>query len=241
MKKDFLLFLLYIIVRRMVMLENKRQIFTKYKLYFIVLFFLIILSIGFFSAQKEEPITEETLFIEKKEEFKSEKKIKIDIKGAVVTPGVYLLKKEARVEDAIKESGGLREDADTNYINLSKKVKDEMVIIIYTKEEIGKMVEGNQTIKYIDKECICPVKQNDACLDSNKITNQKEEKKETGPININTASLDILQTLTGIGEAKAKLIIKYREQTPFTQIEEIKNVKGIGDSIFEKIKNHITV
>ncbi|HPZ24249.1 MAG TPA: ComEA family DNA-binding protein, partial [Bacilli bacterium] len=60
-------------------------------------------------------------------------------------------------------------------------------------------------------------------------------------ININTATIEELQTLTGIGESKAKAIIEYREKTPFVKIEDIKNVTGIGDSLFEKIKDNISV
>lgn len=224
------------------MKQRMKYLMQKYKYYGIGFLFLLILSLSFIFMTKQESLQEEDTWIEPEETPILEKRIKVDIKGAIQKPGVYLLEENARVEDAIQKSGGLREDADTNYINLSKKIKDEMVIIIYTQEEIKQMVEGNQTIRYIDKECICPVKQNDACLDNNKITNQKEvEKQNTGPINLNTASLEELQTLTGIGEAKAKLIIAYREKTAFIKIEDIKNVKGIGESIFDKIKNHITV
>ncbi|MDD3341297.1 MAG: helix-hairpin-helix domain-containing protein [Bacilli bacterium] len=220
----------------------KRHFLKYYKIYGILFLFLISVLFSFLKnptiVENEEDL--EPTKVEKEE--KKEELVLVDVKGAVITPGVYKVKADARIEEALKESGGLRADADTNYINLSKKVKDEMVIIIYTKEEINGMVEGNTTIKYIDKECVCPVKQNDGCIGQNKVTNQKEKKTESsGPVNINNASLEELQTLSGIGEAKAKLIISYREKTPFLKIEDIQNIKGIGASIFAKIKDNITV
>ena len=119
-------------------------------------------------------------------------KIGIDIKGAVKNPGVYTLDSGSRVSDAIIKSGGLRDDADTSMINLSKQLQDQMVIIIYTKKEIETLQKGNTSIKYIEKECICPDISNDACIDDNKITNQKPEDvkapQETGKISLNHAT-----------------------------------------------------
>ena len=141
-------------------------------------------------------------------------------------------------------------------INLAKKVTNEMVIIIYTKDEVKKWTEPNQIVKYVDKQCVCPNIKNDACLktETNNTNNttaqtkQKEEKTNNSSntiaekININTATLEELQKLNGIGENKAKLIIEYRnEKGNFKKVEELKEVPGIGDSIYEKIKDSITV
>ena len=86
--------------------------------------------------------------IEKKEDVNS---IYVDIKGAVKNPGVYEINKDSRIIDVIKKAGDLRKDADTSVINLSKKVKDEMFIVIYTKEEIEsykeKMIPSTKIIK----------------------------------------------------------------------------------------------
>ena len=83
---------------------------------------------------------------------------------------------------------------------------------------------------------------NDACISQNKSTNKKEDNNEITIVSINTASLEQLKTLPGIGESKANDIIKYREKEGnFKTIEDIKNVSGIGDSLFEKIKDYITV
>lgn len=178
-----------------------------------------------------------------KDEIKEEiKKIKIDIKGEVKKPGVYELEENDRVSDAIKISGGLTENADTELINLSKTLKDEMVIIIYNKYEIEeirqKSKEPETIIKYIEKKCTCPDTTNDACI---KKEISKEEKQKS-KISINTGSLEELMQVEGIGESKAKAIIKYREENgPFETIEDITKVSGIGESTFEKFKNNITI
>lgn len=167
-------------------------------------------------------------------------KIKVEIKGAVNNPGVYELETGKRVEDVIKLSGGLKKNADVSNTNLSKNLVDEMVIIIYTKDEINSMTTGNTTIKYIDKECICPVIENNSCI-SDVVTNFEIIEEASNKISLNKATLEELMTLKGIGESKAKSIIEYREKTPFKSIEELLNVKGIGKAMFEKIKANISI
>lgn len=167
-------------------------------------------------------------------------KIKVEIKGAVNNPGVYELETGKRVEDVIKLSGGLKKDADVSNTNLSKNLVDKMVIIIYTKDEINSMTTGNTTIKYIDKECICPVIENNSCI-SDVVTNFEVIEEVSDKISLNKATLEELMTLKGIGESKAKSIIEYREKTPFKSIEELLNVKGIGKAMFEKIKANISI
>ena len=167
-------------------------------------------------------------------------KYNIDIKGAVKKPGVYQLDSNLTVNDAIKIAGGLTNEADTSIINLAKKITDEMVIIVYTKEEVKKSNIVDTVIKVVEKECICPNIENDGCL-NNEITDNITNKEESSLVNINTASIEELQTLSGIGESKAKKIIEYREKNGnFKNIEDIKNVEGIGESLYETIKIHIT-
>lgn len=194
------------------------------------------------NIEKEEP--KEQLEVQEQE------KIKVDIKGEINTPGVYELKVGDRVSDAIKISGGLTENADTTLINLSKNLKDEMVIIIYNKNEIEKLKQELTTtktvIEYIEKECTCPDTINDACINEPKEENKKEqlEQKEEKDkkISINKATQEELETIPGIGSSKAKAIIKYREEHgEFKSIEEITNVSGIGNSTFEKFKDSITL
>ena len=164
----------------------------------------------------------------------------VDIKGEINNPGVYEVEPGKRIIDVINMAGGLTDKADTSILNLSKKVKDEMYIIDYSNDQIKeykeKLLPSKEIIKKVEEKIICPDTSNDACAKNNTI---KEESNITGKININTASKEELMTLTGIGESKADKIIEYRKNNKFNTIEDIKNISGIGDSIFEKIKDNI--
>ena len=188
---------------------------------------------------------------EKKEEHVIET-IKIDIKGAVINPGVYELEIGSRVKDAINSAGGLSENANVEYINLSKQLKDEMVIIIYTNEYIEKYKNNEVETIYIKYECDCPDQINDACITENNVMNENKNNKEVkkdntnnneisnDKISINTGTIDELMTLSGIGESKAKAIIEYRETNgEFKTLEDIMNVSGIGEAAYSKIKDNI--
>ena len=164
--------------------------------------------------------------------------ISVKIKGYVGKPNVYLLKEGSTVNDLILEAGNLKEEADISITNRAKELKNGDVVIIYSKDEIKGMREGSTSIKYVDKECICPRITNNSCLE-NVITN-KEELLKRGRVSLNSATIEELMTLPGIGESKAKLIIEYRDKNNgFKSINEITNVKGIGPSIYEKIKAYL--
>lgn len=174
-------------------------------------------------------------------DFSSNTNIKVDVKGMVNKPGVYTISKYSTVNDVIKLAGGLKDNADTSVINLSKRLKDSDVIIIYSDEEIEEMKSGSTAVKYVDKECICPMIDNTSLFNS-AITNMNEYTVKTGKISLNSATIEELVTIPGIGESKAKLIIEYREaNNGFKSIDEIMNVKGIGKSSFEKIKDYLTL
>lgn len=227
---------------------------------FVIALFVISYLI-YFNHDNDVIAYNDTEVIEKeeiKEKIEEIKKIKIDIKGNIVNPGVYELDEGSRVIDAINIAGGLLESSDTSNINLSKKLKDQNVIIISSiKEE----KEPEKVIEYVYIECECP-KINDACItnevvnfqENNEIQETNEDLKENkeeivsdniesnnGQVSINNASIEELLTLPGIGESKAKAIINFREENPFTTLEDIKNVSGIGDALFEKIKDFITL
>ena len=207
---------------------------------------LLLLCLFVISCSKsEDTISLQEKNVPSKEEKQAEKMIAVDVKGAVLNPGVYEFSK-GTVLDAITKAGGLLENADTNYLNLSKQLKDEMVILIYTKEEIADFENGNQLQLPIET-CVCPEIKNDGCLkEEDVVTNRKEEETvtvEEGPhvISILTATKEEWMLLPGIGETKANAIIEYRNTHGFQSIEDIKNVKGIGDSTFEKIKEYLTM
>ena len=152
----------------------------------------------------------------------------VDVKGSVKKPGVYEFKDNERVIDAINKAGGLKTNADTSNINLSQKLKSEMVVYVYSKTEI----------KNASNKISCDTKCSTNVIEVNNCTT----KDEKNLININTASESELLTLPGVGEAKAKSIIEYRNNNGgFKSIEDIKNISGIADSLFNQIKDMITV
>ena len=207
----------------------------------IIIILIINLKINLNSSEHEIIQKEELLPIESNKDnniSESNNLCMVDIKGAIKNPGVYLTECSNNVNDVIKLAGGLLKNSDTSLINLAKKVTDEMVIIIYTKDEVKNSNIVNTVIKTVEKECICPNIQNDGCI-NDEITDNIGESKL---VNINTASLEELLTLPGIGESKAKAIIKYRtENDNFKTIDEILNVDGIGQKLYEEIKAYITI
>jgi len=182
--------------------------------------------------------------------IKEETLIKVDIKGQVNSPGVYELKLGSRVIDAINLAGGLTDIANTSLINLSKKLEDQMVIIIYSEEEVlnSNIKEVETVFKVIEKECVCPNIKNDSCINTELDNNETDKEENISSsednidiININTATLEELMKLPSIGEAKAQAIIEYRNENKFISVEDIKNVSGIGEALFDKIKAYITI
>ena len=210
-------------------LENKSLLFS-----ILISIISISLSITYVQMNKCKPCTckkNKNTLIQKTKNIKNNN-IFVDVKGAVVNPGVYKLSDNNLVQDAINSAGGLTNNGTTSNINLSKKLTNEMVIYVFSNEEIQKDVLNNEIVCEVPK-CECEtISYND---------NESHEKTLTEKVSINKASIDELSTLTGIGPSKAKKIIEYREANGgFKTIEEIKNVSGIGDKAFEKIKDNIT-
>lgn len=170
------------------------------------------------------------------------KYITVDIKGEVKSPGVYKIEEGKRVVDAINASGGLTKKAVTKYINLSKVLKDEDVIIINNISELEKIEDKKniEEIKINNKSNIS-VKESDVITnDKSDIVKDSDSNKNT-IVNINTCTLEELLSINGIGESKAKSIIEYRENVGlFTSKEDIMKVSGIGNSLYDKIKDYIT-
>lgn len=168
----------------------------------------------------------------------------IDIKGAVKKPGVYEVSENAIINDAIKLAGGFNNNAYINGINLSKKVSNEMVIFVYTKDEVKKNDTKVETVQdtcaepsYTITECVY----DKASIITSDGNSKPDEKQENAIVNINTASEKELLTLSGIGESKAKAIIEYRKNTLFQNPQDIMKVSGIGEALYAKIKDSITV
>ena len=198
----------------------------------IILFISIIVIIASYfvitklesSNVDEEVIKEKLAYVETtSEEISStSNNFYVDVKGEVKNPNVYMVSEGMLVIDAINLAGGFTKNAYTDNINLSKKLNNEMVIIVGNKKDYT----TSTTVKVI----------NDAL-----IKDEKKDNTNKALVNINTASKEELMTITGIGESKANSIIEYRNKTKFNSIEDIKNISGIGDKFFEQIKNYITV
>jgi len=190
-------------------------------------------------SEKQKSVSfEKSVEVEEKETEKQY--YQFDIKGNVNKPGVYSLEKGSRVIDAIKVAGGLKETADTSVNNLSKYITDEMVIIIYSADEVLRFSETKEKETIENNSCKDNngVVENESCIEESDIIASEVDIK----ISINTATLELLMTLPGIGESKAKNIINYREEKgAFEKVEDIMNVSGIGESVFEKIRDYITV
>lgn len=174
---------------------------------------------------------------ELKDEVKAEKII-VDIKGEIKKPGVYNIKVGSRVNDLINEAGGLSKNANTRFINLSKKLEDGEVVVIYSNKEINNAKKNDKL--EVTAPCVCEEVKNDACYNENSTNNNTNNGSKI--VNINTASIQDLTTLNGIGESKAKAIVSYRDKNgKFKAIKDIMNVSGISETLFSKIKNNITV
>ena len=182
---------------------------------------LIIGGLFYFNKNKTEDysgvsfsnISNETNNKDEKAEKRHDEKIFVDVKGAVKHPGVFETTKDKRVKDLIEEAGGLLDDADTSTLNLSQKVKDQMVIYVLKHGEKPKQISDGGS-----------------------------SSSNTDVININTANKERLMKISGVGKTKAEAIISYREKNgDFKKKEDITKVHGIGKATFEKIKDKIEV
>ena len=159
--------------------------------------------------------------IKKEENNITDKKITVYVSGAVNKPGIVTLNEGDRLAKAVEKVGGITKKADLNGINMAIKLQDEMHYIV---PRIGEVVKDSAS---------------EVVSEGN--FNQAESSK-TSQININTATIEELDKLPGVGEATANKIVNHRsENGEFKSIEEIKNGNGIGDKKFEEMKNLICV
>ena len=144
--------------------------------------------------------------------------IYVDVKGEVHHPGVYQMKAENRVKDLIEAAGGFTPLADNQKLNLAQLLEDQMVIVVPKKGE-----EVNSELAQAP-------------------TSQKKEVGKEGKVNINTATVEELKTLKGIGEKKAEAIIEYRKKNgSFKNKEELMKVRGIGKKLYESFQERVIV
>lgn len=206
---------------------------AKLKYIIIAIIILVALVVSYVLSLDNKEVSAENVEITKTDVTNVTSKVYVDIKGSVKKPGVYQVPADSIVWDIVNLSGGFTKNAYTKNINLSQKVKDEMVIYVFSKSEMSKM---NNTVK-TDTACTTNVINYDNCITTEKNTTETS----TSLVNINTASKEELMNVSGIGASKADSIIAYRIKMPFSKIEDIMNVSGIGESLFDKIKKYITV
>ena len=206
----------------------------KAKLKYIVVAVLILVVVAIYlvmTQKNSNVVVAEEVDSKVKEEIKdTSERVYVDIKGCIKKPGVYKVDKTSIVNDVIKLAGGFTKNAYTKNINLSKHVSDEMVIYVFNKKDFTTTTEKNEV------SFTTEVINYDNCITTTKKTTTKSDI-----VNINTASKEELMGISGIGASKADLIIAYRLEHKFSKIEDIMNVSGIGESLFEKIKKYITV
>ncbi len=180
--------------------------------------FLLLMSL-FFSGCGDR--TEELVLIsesvtdtgaEMSREASSPAPLLVHVCGAVRCPGVYELAPGDRIFDAVEAAGGFSEEAAGHALNLAQPVEDGVQIRVPTQSEAAELLQAVSV------------------------------SSDPGKININTAGEEELTSLNGIGESRARDILTYRkEYGPFRSIEDIKQVPGIKNAVFEKIKDDITV
>lgn len=199
----------------------------KYKIEIILLIFaatIAFISVGiYFTSQKET--AEEKVIFEKKETSPSSLKIFVDIAGAVEKPDVYEVTIGARLKDVLVMAGGLSADADRQFFNrnfnLAKILSDQEKIYIPSTGEIqtGLFLENQRTLDYTSP------------------TTPNIQNQTSSLININTASLEELDQLPGVGKVTAQKIIQNR---PYQSVEELLTKKVLKKNLYEKIKDSLT-
>ena len=180
---------------------------------------LLLVGVGGLFSKKEEAVEDvtvvETTMLAEKTEVSTTQEVVIfvDIKGAVKNPGVYQMKAGDRVKDALDAAGGLTDEADSQKVNLAQRVEDQMVIVVPKVGEEATEIPAGVTSKEASKE---------------------------GSVNINTATVEELKTLKGVGEKKAEAIIEYRKKNgSFKTKEDLMKVRGIGKKLFESFQERI--
>lgn len=155
----------------------------------------------------------------------------IDVCGAVNNGNVVTVPAGSRVFEAINAAGGATEEAELKYINLAAVCEDGQKLYVPTKEEMeAQTAGGSQALP------------GSAGVTDTTLTGMTGDRSSGGTVNINSGTSEELQSLTGIGPSMASRIIEYREQNGgFKTVEDLKNVSGIGDRTFEKLKDKVCV
>ncbi|MHD0397566.1 helix-hairpin-helix domain-containing protein [Staphylococcus simulans] len=227
------------------MLDNLKHYYEQYKYYsWIVIIAIVVIAFIFFNwysshnnqeiesisqnksssqveknkpnfSKKNEPAHDN---VAENDTNRKTKVVVVDVKGAVEHPDIYEMKDTQRIKDVLNKAK-LTSKADLTTINLSEKLTDQKMIFIPEK---GQDAATNSSI--------------------NHTSTQGNNKSSQSKVNLNNAKENELTTVNGLGPSKAKAIIEYRESKgPFTSVDQLKNVKGIGEKSFEKLKEYFIV
>ena len=170
----------------------------------------------------------------------SEQQIAVFVCGAVKRPGVYKLPAWARGDDAVQAAGGFREDADTQWCNLASHLSDGQKLRIYTLEQTAQMLSEGMAEEGLFSADTAAAG-DEAAAAGGPGAGTAEGTDAQGRINLNTATKEQLMTLPGIGEARAAAILSWRsEHGAFTDPEQIKQISGFKDAIYNNIKDLVS-
>lgn len=200
-------------------MKNKQKIVGSIVILLLIICFLVVGIM--INKPKTHKVNEDDIFVEDSVNVTSQKiddkKVTVYIQGEVKKPGVYSLKSGSIIEDLVKASGGYTENANTSSnVNLAKKLKDEDYVFIEKKPDVTGINSSTKNIQEV-------VKNNDK-------------------ININTASLEELDKVPGIGPTTAQKIIDYRTKNgQFSSIEDLKKLGGIGDKTISKFRDKVDI
>ena len=165
--------------------------------------------------------------------------IVVHVCGAVICPGVYAFPKEGNyhVQDAVDAAGGMLPEAAADYLNLAEPIVDGEKIVIPFLEEVADDRYG-----ILDPEAVRGRTSGNVEYSDTRADDRQETGADNGLVNLNTAGVEELSTLPGIGEGKAALIVAHRKKYGnFTAITDLMNVSGIGEATYEGLKDRICV
>lgn len=196
-------------------MDNRKK---KFILLCVLLLGCVLTSIAaeFFTNEEPAPVISAQPQAKAKEQL-----ITVYVSGAVARPGLYELPAGIRAQEAVEAAGGFTEAANQEKVNLAKKLKDGSQVNVPAVKGSKKTASSTDI----------PAKK----------AGRSSQQKQADLLNINTAGIAELDALPGVGEVMAQRIIEYRQQHSFTRIEDIMQVKGIGEAKFNKMKDRLTV
>ena len=189
---------------------------------------------SFWPQQREENMLELEPHAVQMEEAAAEAKITVYVSGAVAKPGLHEIAPGSRAVDAIEAAGGMTEEANKDRVNLAKICKDGMQVNVprLNAKELRKLKQAQNVYIADNANAV-----DNAAQPVNYVPAVQQDNG--GKIRLNSATLEELEELPGVGEVTAQRIVEYRNLHGFNKIEDIMNVKGIGQAKFNKMRPYL--